>query len=75
LMCRSYLMNWLMNLIVGKIGHIMATLHRKLFSLLHGVPTCIAVTNPLREKQKRNLISINPPLKYVLFDSPDTLSR
>jgi hypothetical protein len=62
-----------MNLITVKIGHITDTLHGKLFSLLHGVPIRIALTKPLREKQKRNLILISVPLKYVRFDTPDTL--
>lgn len=75
LMCRSYLMSWLMNLNAVTIGHKTDTLRGKQFSLLHGVRTCIALTNLLREKEKRNLISINPPLKYIRFDSRDTLPR
>jgi len=70
LMCRSYLINRLMNLIAVKIGHIMDTLHGKLFSLLYGAPTCIPLTNLLREKQTRDSISISQPLKYVIFYFP-----
>jgi hypothetical protein len=74
-MCRTYFMNWLMNLIAVKIGHITDTLHGKLFSLLYGVPTCIHLTNLLREKQRTDFVSISPTLIQDRFDSPKTLRR